>query len=663
MCGIGGVWGVGPIDDPARMAALFGDALAHRGPDGEGFLAIPLDPGLAPCVCRREATPTLPPLRGLVIHRRLSIIDLTTGDQPMGLPTGDVWIAYNGEIYNFKELRRELLAVEEADFRTTSDTEVILRVYRHWGAAGFSRLNGIFAFAMYDARQQRLILARDPVGVKPLYWAASAAGMAFASEVRPLDAAGYVPRDVAPERLAQFLFYRFVPAPGTLWRRVCKVTPGHALTFDAAGAVVADCDFASPPLPPQALGRSAVGRLLGDRLAEAVQRQLVADVPVGAFLSGGMDSTLVVAAARAHAAPQTFAIGFPSTATEPSELEAATRASLALGTAHAHLEISPDDYFRRFPEAVLQVEEPLAEAGMLLLSDLAGLAARHVKTVLTGQGADELLGGYRRHHAIRLSLLLPDLGAAALVRRLGEHHELLGRFAQLLGAPRGAQLAAAAFGITAPADVGRAVRGCGADVGQQVIVDGVRAWWTKGAGLDDMGRILYVDVRTSLAEDLLLMGDKTAMAHGLEARVPYLDLEYLRLAESLPGTQRLSLWHRRKWIQHLLARRFLPSRLARTLGGGVLGPLATKRGFEVPMDSWLRGGFGRGLLEVLTGNQSCLPAYVDPGFLRHVTERYLESRRGHYRAVLALYVLEIWLRARIAGVPVARLPTFHPRRA
>jgi len=656
MCGIAGVWGAQPLTRPQRLAERLSRSLAHRGPDGEGFLGIGGTGELY--FSRSSAGLGDRVLTGLLVHRRLSIIDLMTGDQPMALAGERLWIVFNGEIYNYPALKREISSLEPDPFRTTSDTEVILRVYRRFGVEGFRRLNGMFAFALFDADRRELILARDPVGVKPLYWSmtGAGAGVAFASEIRGLQASEFVDREISPEGLAQFLFYRFVPSPGTIWRQVRKVPPGYALRFGADGRCIAEVDFADPAPVPAPIAISLDD--LAERFREAVSRQMLSDVPVGAFLSGGVDSSLVVAAMRtAGGGPgaTTFGIGFPAEPEVTSELPLAMRASRLLGTSHESVEEDAGTYFTRFAEAILQVEEPLAEPAMLLLSDLAAVAVRRVKVVLTGQGADEPLGGYPRHQAVRLALLLSSVLGNKAWARLTTGHERAARFLRVLGAASSPIRAAAPFSPLAPEEAGAAVRGCGAETGRAVILNGVERWWRRSEGMDDLARILYADVRTSLAEDLLLKGDKTAMAHGLESRVPFLDLEYLRLLESIPGPHRIPLWRRRKWIQLGLAQRVLPAALARELTGS-RNPFRRKLAFEVPMAGWLRKGFGDRLQDVIAGPRSMLPQFVDRAFLLRTCERYLRSRHQAFRNVFALYVLEVWLRALVGRVPVAELP-------
>src|SRR6266571_2263405 len=556
MCGIGGIWDSRGIAKPAPLLCIFGDALAHRGPDGEGFLAVPADRG-TPQLCRsRNGIEALGPLHGVLVHRRLSIIDLATGDQPMSLGDGRIWIVFNGEIYNYPDLKRELSDGREPPFATTSDTEVILRVYHRWGIEGFRRLNGIFAFALYDFTRRRVILARDPVGVKPLYWTNSKRRLAFASEIRPLLQAGLADRTVSPERLAQFLFYRFAPA--------------------------------SQPAPMEPRADD-----LAKALVDAIQRQMLSDVPVGAFLSGGLDSSLVATAMSARTpGTSTFAIGFSGEHNGETELGAAAAAAAILGTQHHGIESPWQTYFNRLPWAVAQVEEPLAHPGMLLQADLSEFARRDVKVVLTGQGADEPLGGYPRHHAMRvLPLAAAALGGLARGRvldHLMKGHELVSRIRRVLAARPGLERAAAAFSPLSPQDAGALARGCGESAGPDVIYGGIAPWWNRAAGLDEISRVLYVDVRTSLPDDLLLVADKMSMAHGLEARVPFLDLDYLALVESIPGRSRVRLWGNRKRVQHAIGRRVLPAALSRRIATSS-SPWRRKHGFDVPVAEWFRG--------------------------------------------------------------------------
>jgi len=653
VCGIGGIWsGTGRrISEPGRIARLFGDALAHRGPDGEGFLGIQADSGIAKPLTTRDAVDAERELCGLLVHRRLSIIDLATGDQPMTIANNDPWVIYNGEIYNYPELKEELEAFG-TPFRTTSDTEVILHVYARWGVSGFRRLNGIFAFALYDVKRREVILARDPIGVKPLYWSAGTFGVAFASEIRPLLAGGFADREVGADRLAQFLFYRFVPAPGTVWRDVNKVVPGHALRFGSQGRLLADTDFAAPAPEQRTVSWNEIADTLAPHFVRTVQRQMLSDVPVGAFLSGGLDSSLVLSALGEKAAGmQTFAVGFPDEPGLPSELSLAQRAATHLRSSHTGMQLEPQGYFDRLPWAIEQVEEPLAHPGMLLQSDLSALARQRVKVVLTGQGADEPLGGYPRHHAARVlpwfAGVLGGLARSSWITALAARRELMARIQRVLSAPAGLERAAALFSPLAPEMAGAMARGCGPENGRAAVLGAIQSWWNRSEGLDTMARILYIDVRTSLAEDLLLVADKMGMAHSLEVRVPFLDLEYLAVVESIPGSQRVGVMRSRKRVQRELGRRLLPSSLFKNLAGST-SPLRKKRGFDVPVSSWFRGPMRERLPEFLIGSSSVLPALVNRESVSRSVRAFLNGTGDAYRQVFALFVLEHWLRANLA---------------
>ena len=653
MCGIAGFWGSTELLNVDRLGRLVGDGLAHRGPDGEGFLSIPADPAGSPRTCKRRELQAQPALRGLLSHRRLSIIDLATGDQPMGTADAKFWIVYNGEIYNYRELRRELERLERGGCKTHSDTEVVLLAYRHWGLEGLQRLNGIFAFAILDTERREIVLARDPIGVKPLYYLQHAGGLAFSSEVRPLLATGFVQPDVSPTHLAQFLFYRFTPAPGTLWKNIHKVTPGHALRFDGDGRQTENVDFAAPPAKPRHWsGRGGADFLVGP-FVKAVRGQMLSDVPVGAFLSGGLDSSLVVSAMGKDAEQlPSFAIGFADEGEGTSELLVARTAAAVLGTSHEEREVDAAGYFSRLPAAIVQAEEPLAHPGMLLQSDLSLLARGRVKVVLTGQGADEPLGGYPRHHAARV---LPLLAAALAVpartqiaARWSARRETLARVRNVLAAAPGLERTAALFSPISADDAAAMVRGNASSVSREAILSGIAGWWRRAEGLDDVARALYVDVRTSLSDDLLLVADRMSMAHSLEARVPYLDLEYLSLIESLPGATRVPLWGRRKALQHKLGAKLLPRTLTASLAGSS-SPLRRKRGFDVPVARWFRGPFRHALREYVSGSGSMLPSYVCEQALRTGVDSFLQGRGQAYRQVLSFYVLETWLRAFIGN--------------
>ena len=661
MCGLAGVFGGGGLSNAPWLARSMGRAIDHRGPDGSGCLVLRLHDE----VPQRFSEETLAgsaeqAVAGIFVHRRLAILDLVSGDQPMASGAGDAWIVFNGEIYNYRQLRAELAG--RADLKTCSDTEVILETYRRWGVAGFARLNGMFAFALYDVRRKEVVLARDPIGIKPLYWGRSGSRVWFASELRAPRAAGLLDARVSDDALLQYLYYRFVPAPATLLAGAHKVMPGSALRFSLDGTALGSEAFAPPPAGTGRRPDAVVE--LSTALGAAVSRQLVSDVPVGAFLSGGVDSSLVVELMRQDVPDVvTFAVGFPSTERQESELVAARRAALALNATHHERTLEPDTYFDRLPGIIAQVEEPLAHPGMLLQSDLAALARQRVKVVLTGQGADEPLGGYPRHHAARLAQRVPG-ALSPLLRRVSpgagaEARESIARMWRLLEAPRGIARATAMFSPLSPSGASALLRRPLPD--PDVVIEGAaRPWWEASSSLDPTARMLWIDTRMSLADDLLLVTDKTAMAHSLEARVPFLDLDYLGVVESIEGAQRVQPFGRRKHLQYALATRLLPPGLSRALSGSSR-PWRRKRGFDVPVTPWLRGPMRSRLEGFLLGADACLPEYLDEGQVRTRVRAYLAGGGRSYRFVLSLLVLEIWFRIVIRGDDVDRVAdAFRP---
>ena len=651
MCGIGGFLGAAANPSWQRIAIGISEALAHRGPDGEGFLAIS-DANDRAAVCNsKTALRGSASARGVLVHRRLSIVDLQTGDQPMQSAKAELWVVFNGEIYNHRDLRDELSRHGSA-FRTSADTEVILECYRVWGISGFAKLNGMFAFALWDEERQELVLARDPIGVKPLYWGTLQEGMWFSSELGAALKLDLLRRKLSPELLSQYLYCRFVPAPNTLWAEAFKVRPGHAIRFDRSGRYLSESDFARPVGASVTAGERQIVDTLAQALPEAIQRQMMADVPIGAFLSGGLDSSLLVSQMVAvGAAISTFAVGFENGSGVANELESARNAAAALGTSLVEKELNLADYFRELPGAILAADEPLAHPGMLLQSFVAAVARPHVKVVLTGQGADEPLGGYPRHQALRLARLTrwcaPLLLRDARVRAYSERNETLARLLRLLEAESASQQAFSMFGPVSESEAIRWSRGA-SGLTPEDLHRPMMHWWNRADGMDPIARALYVDVRTSLAEDLLLVGDRMSMRHSLEARVPFLDLDYLQLLERIPGPSRVGLFRSRKHLQHAVARRLLPTQLQKHLAPSGR-PWRRKIGFSVPVAEWFRSSIANQLTSFVAGPGALLPEYLDADMTRRRVDAFLTGHGRAYRLPLVLFVLECWLRMNVAG--------------
>jgi len=655
MCGLAGFWALTSDPNVSQIASRLASELKHRGPDDAGWLlawpgARRVEAVRSLASAHHEASP--PEL--VFTHRRLSIVDIAGGWQPISNEEGTVWIVYNGEIYNHFGLRRELEALGHR-FATRSDTEMVVHAYEAWGPDAFARFNGMFAFALWDAPRRRLMLARDPLGVKPLYFGYSRKGLWFASEVKAAIQATLCSPALNVPALELYLTYRFVPSPETLFRGVSRVPPGHWVVTDLESrAWGAPTRFA--PFPPPQDEKADVEEWV-EQLAratrQAVDGQRMSDVPVGALLSGGLDSSIVVAVMRdlQQEPVPTYAIGFSGGANE-AELAVARRAASVLGTAHHEVAVDEGSFFAEWVETISQLDEPVASPGHTLVGLLCRRVGQDLKVVLTGQGADEPLGGYLRHSAERWLHVLGRRPVAALLRvaaRVVGHSERAHRLAAVASEETLERRFVAAFAVFTArqreALLPLAIRREG---GPDAALAPVRRWLAGTEGLDPLNRLLYVDARVSLADDLLIGSDKVSMASSVEARVPYLDLHYLAVAERIPGRFKIS-WHSgRKHLQRLVGRRLLPPVLARELAALGSG-WRRKRGFDVPLRRWFQGELVQRVGELLTGPGAILPEYLDRRALRALLDEHARGRADHTRRLSALLTLDAWHRSFIGG--------------
>jgi asparagine synthase (glutamine-hydrolysing) len=662
VCGIGGIWARTPDIDLLPKAARLGSAMRHRGPDDEGWLLAWPDQYKARATRELHGPESEAPASLVFAHRRLSIVDLSGGWQPLGNEDGTVWIVYNGEIYNHLALRAELERLGH-HFSTRSDTEMIVHAYEAWGPAAFARFNGIFAFALWDVSRQRLLLVRDPLGVKPVYFGSSPAGLWFASEVKAVLHAGLHVPALNRSALDQYLTYRFVPSPETLFDGVERVPPGHWVEAEPRATGWAKPSRYAPLPSPQASDvtlSDCVDRL-ADATEAAVRGQLMADVPVGALLSGGLDSSIIVSVmsdAQPGAVP-TYAVGFAGD-DEETELTVARRAAFALGAGHHEVSIASDQFFSSWVETLRQLDEPVSTPGHVLLGIVCRRVRQDLKVVLTGQGADEPLGGYLRHSVERWVSLLGSRPVAALLRagaRLMRSNERAQRLASVAGERDAVRRFVAAFTVFGAQQRSRLLRpAVRRETDPDAVTKPVRYWLEGAGGLDSLNQLLYLDARLSLADDLLLGGDKVSMASSVEARVPYLDLEYLRVAERIPGCLKIS-WHSgRKQLQRLVGQRLLPPSLARSLAAPGSG-WRKKRGFDIPFGSWFQPRLISQVRDYLSGTGATLIEYLDRGAVRTLIDEHVRGRADHTRRLIALITLEAWHRAYLAGdvAPLAKL--------
>ncbi len=625
MCGIFGA--VGAVDRlPVDAAVRISTALAHRGPDAEGHYADPA------CV---------------FVHRRLKIIDLSpAGAQPMAGSSPDVQVCFNGEIYTHHALRTELEAHGQK-FVSRSDTEAIVHGYEVWGDAVVDKLVGMFAFMVWDRRQKRALVARDRVGKKPLYYHFDRGVLRAASTVAALHASG-VPAGINEQALPFYLAYGFVPPPTTLHAGVQQLAPGQLMTLTVGtdGAIAGDPTirtyyeprFGEPAgSPPRdyAIARSEVRRLV----EEAVERRLVSDVPLGAFLSGGIDSTIVVGVmAKRLKRVRTFCIGFAGDA-RYDETQFARTASQAFGTDHTEFTLEPSS-FELVETLVRHHDGPFGDSSAIPTYVVSQLTKQHVTVALTGDGGDELFCGYERFLAAETSERVPLAArqlaarAADLLPAAGSDRSLLGkarRFFSATALPLADRLAR--WNSFFPDPVAMLRPEIAARLDGNAPLDWQRNMLARCSGQSAMARILEHNFRTYLPFDLLIKADRCSMAHGLELRSPFLDDALVGYAAQLPADY--------------LRQGLRTKRILRDAFADLLPPTINSRGkmgFGVPLGTWFRGSLRSYLVDHL-GPRAALGEYLDTARVQTLLDEHQSGRVDHGQKLWALLTLEIWLRS------------------
>jgi asparagine synthase (glutamine-hydrolysing) len=546
-------------------------------------------------------------------------------------PDGRYWLVYNGEIYNFRELRSELEASGSV-FRSRGDSEVVLEGYRRHGADFFRRLNGMFAFAIYDRLEGKLVLVRDPYGIKPLYYYWDGRTFIFASEIKAI-LEHPLPRRVDPGALSEYFTFRFTLGPQTLFENVYKLRPGTFLLFDArAGRIVEERSFWSPPEPaPGDADPERLAEELRELVIDSVRLRLVSDVPLGFFLSGGIDSTIVAAAAKSAGADvRAFSAGFETT----NELAYAREAAQAIGAEYHEIFIG-DDSLELLDSMVYHMDEPVGDAAFLALLVLSREARKEVKVVLAGEGADELFAGYDRYKAFlysnRVARRVPD-GLRPFVPR-----QLLGEnFRRLSGALGESDVRKRYLEI---------IRLFTDSELDELGIPSSNGWRDKvgmnGAFHDDpLAAALEFDQKTLLPNDFFVKADKMSSAHGLELRVPFLDPRLVELSRRIPSGLKLRGFNEKYLLKRAFANE-VPESIARR----------RKHGFNVPMGPWLRGPLHEELVAMLEEPAHSL---YDPRPLLDLARRF-RAREGSYRSgfyaaqkLWSVLVFELWYRRFIA---------------
>jgi asparagine synthase (glutamine-hydrolysing) len=616
MCGICGIATTNGAADADRVAAMSG-TLVHRGPDSSGQFT--------------DGTAAL-------AARRLSIIDLETGDQPIANEEGTVQVVQNGEIYNYRELRRELERAGHT-FRTHGDTEVLVHLYEQHGERFAERLRGMFAIALWDGPRRRLVLARDRFGIKPLYYRDDGGELSFASELRALRRG-----EIDLDAVEAFLAFNSIPAPLTIFREARKLPAGHVLVWESGRTRLER--FARPaPVPIDELRDDEEAELVEElraRLRDSVRAHLVSDVPVGVLLSGGVDSALLAAlAAEESSEPlRTFSIGFAERSFD--ELEDARRVASRYGTRHRELVLKPDAALL-LPALADAFDEPFADSSALPTYLVSELAASDVKVALSGEGGDELFGGYYTYAADLLAKRFG--GVAQLVRPLVER--LPTSTAKASFDYKAKRFVRAAHlpplerhhgwkEIFAP-DARAELTG---RVSAFDPVDLLRTRFAETEGADELARLQDVDLGIYLVDDLLVKTDRASMAHSLEARVPYLDTVVTNMALALPTRHKI-----RGLSKKVLLRKAAAPLLPPKIVNG------RKRGFSIPAAAWLRGELEPFARDTLSPETLRRQGYFRPDVGERLLDEHVARREDRSRQLWGLLAFTLWHQQHVERAP------------
>ncbi|XZE37054.1 asparagine synthase (glutamine-hydrolyzing) [Pirellulaceae bacterium SH501] len=636
MCGIaGGVWPFGsPELDPSTLRRMT-DALAHRGPDDEGAWSSPAES------LHLHADSTA--RQGVALgFRRLSIIDLSTGHQPLGNEDGSVQIVFNGEIYNYRELRHRLEGSGHR-FQTQSDTETIVHLYEDLGVQCFEHLNGMFAIAIWDSKRDRLILARDRMGKKPLFFTIQNGSLYFASELKSLLQVPSIRPEIDPGSIDLYLTYQYIPHPHTIYKGIRKLEPGCCAVFEHGKLQITkfwSIDWGFERKIALADAKSQLKELLSD----AIRLRLRSDVPVGAFLSGGIDSSLVVALAQRELSQpiQTFSIGFSEA--DFDETRFAQQVADHVGTTHQRFEVTPDA-LDIVDKLSYQYDEPFSDSSAVPTWYLSELTRRHVTVALSGDGGDELFGGYERYRALVLSQRmqrwiptkwiqasgilqrLPDSTAQrSLLRRVRRFCEALGQapverymnWIQIFGEAQRLELFRDDFVTELP---------------DRDPVDFLRQAWRATGKRDLVSCATSADLQTYMPCDLMTKVDIASMAHSLEARQPLLDYRLIEWAVSLPSQFKL-----RGNVGKYLLRETFADVLPATIWN------RPKMGFGVPIAKWFRTSLRDRTYDALLSADSKCHQYFQPKTIQLLVDAHMSGRENQAYRLWNLLMFELWLR-------------------
>ena len=648
MCGIAGiVGGDGLPHDAEERAIRMRDIISYRGPDDAGLHRD----GLA-----------------ILAHRRLSIVDLSSGRQPLSNEDGTIWVSFNGEIYNHADIRRELEA-HGHHYRTRADTETIVHAYEQWGDDCVHRFRGMFAFAIWDSPKRRLLLVRDRLGVKPLYWALAGGALLFGSEIKTILASDLVTPEANQTVLPEVLSTRYTAGADTLFRGIRKLLPGHRLVFER-GSVRISRYWDVPAGGSAENARTTTGEAIRERdvvgefrakLEESVRLRLMSDVPLGMFLSGGIDSSAIAAImARQIGRPlQTFSVAFKARAF--NELNYARDVAQAVGAVPHEIVIDDRDFFAALPKLVWHEDEPIAHPSSVPLYFVSTLARQHVTVVLTGEGSDELLAGYGKYPRITWNWragglyerVMPQPLRRALAQAATGLPSRLGRYAarSFLAMERSAEsMYLDNFAAIRIADQRRLLAPGLRDLATSAnaYAASLAYFETPGSQASLLDRLLYADVKTYLVE-LLMKQDQMSMAASIESRVPFLDHQLVEYASQLPDE-----WKLRGWT----TKRVLREAMTGLLPDSILN--RPKMGFPVPFAPWTRGAWNPVVRDVLLDRQSRERGIIDPSAVDTLLRDHAAGRTAGGDRLWSLFNLELWYRTFIDRQGVQVLPHAHP---
>jgi len=625
MCGICGQFNfVG--NEPVELETIrrMTGTIAHRGPDDEGYLfAGSLGFGF----------------------RRLSIIDLAGGHQPMSDAEETVWVMLNGEIYNFKELRAEL-EKRGYQFRTNSDTEVIVHGYKEWGTEVLNHLNGMFGLAIWDVKKNRVIVARDAMGIKLIYYRIAHGELTFGSEIRPILAAENSKQEVDPVALNLFLRFRYTPSPLTIFQDIRKLAPGTMLVIENGRCREERWyNYAPTPFSGPKEEKEATRELL-ELYRAAVRRHLLSDVPVGILLSGGLDSGLLLALMNEQGGPwPAYTIGYGETFEDDELTDAAETASL-LGARHTSVRLDQSEFEKSLPGIVECLEEPVAASSIVPMYFVSQRARQDVKVALIGQGPDELFGGYKRHLGVYYGDWWRGL-PRGLRSMIGfavnglPRNETLKRGVSSLGSDDRLRRYQNVFSLVPAETIDGLFRD---DVlpkrRSHELVEYWQALLPQMAHTDELGGFQLLEIRSSLPDELLMYADKLSMAHSLEVRVPYLDRTVVEYVQRLGANFKIRNGTR-KWLHRQVCECYLPQRILKR----------KKRGFAVNVvDEWFHSSLKGELTQLLLDESSLMFELLRPESVQRLLEAHRSRRQDNHKLLFSLVMFEQWLRRMWSGV-------------